>query len=286
MNLGIGLGGFTGGLIANADSPTSFTVLFLLDAADVPRLRRRALVRPRSRHAGAREGESAGVLPRGAARPAVPRSLDAELPLRRRGLLAVQPRCLRSHATTRTSASGRSASSSSSTRRDRARAAADLTLARRDAPHARARADAGPLGRRVAAASTPTGVLARRDGRVRRDHRRARDLRDRRVLPRAGAPGARRRDRTRPPARPLLRACTRSRGGSPARSGRRSAASSSRGGRSRSGRSRRRSASSPPSGALALERFVPERNRRIPRGEPDVPVVAASPSRGLSGKPG
>jgi MFS family permease len=26
-------------------------------------------------------------------------------------------------------------------------------------------------------------------------------------------------------------------------------------------------------GSLALERFVPERNRRIPRGEPDVPIV-------------
>ena len=31
MNLGVGLGGLTGGLIANADSPTSFTVLFVLD---------------------------------------------------------------------------------------------------------------------------------------------------------------------------------------------------------------------------------------------------------------
>jgi MFS family permease len=33
MNLGIGLGALTGGLIATTDSPTSFTVLFLLDAA-------------------------------------------------------------------------------------------------------------------------------------------------------------------------------------------------------------------------------------------------------------
>ncbi|MGH3137833.1 MAG: MDR family MFS transporter [Gaiellaceae bacterium] len=33
MNLGIGLGALTGGLIAATDSPTSFTVLFLLDAA-------------------------------------------------------------------------------------------------------------------------------------------------------------------------------------------------------------------------------------------------------------
>ena len=32
MNLGVGLGGLTGGLIANVDSPTSFTVLFVLDA--------------------------------------------------------------------------------------------------------------------------------------------------------------------------------------------------------------------------------------------------------------
>jgi MFS family permease len=32
MNLGVGLGGLTGGLIANVDSPTSFTVLFALDA--------------------------------------------------------------------------------------------------------------------------------------------------------------------------------------------------------------------------------------------------------------
>jgi MFS family permease len=31
MNLGVGLGGVTGGLIANVDSPTSFTVLFVLD---------------------------------------------------------------------------------------------------------------------------------------------------------------------------------------------------------------------------------------------------------------
>ena len=33
MNLGFGLGGLTGGLIATADSPSSFTVLFLVDAA-------------------------------------------------------------------------------------------------------------------------------------------------------------------------------------------------------------------------------------------------------------
>jgi MFS family permease len=31
MNLGVGLGGLTGGLIASVDSPTSFTVLFVLD---------------------------------------------------------------------------------------------------------------------------------------------------------------------------------------------------------------------------------------------------------------
>ena len=33
MNLGVGLGGLTGGLIANVGSPSSFTVLFALDAA-------------------------------------------------------------------------------------------------------------------------------------------------------------------------------------------------------------------------------------------------------------
>ena len=33
MNLGFGLGGLTGGLIATANAPGSFTVLFLLDAA-------------------------------------------------------------------------------------------------------------------------------------------------------------------------------------------------------------------------------------------------------------
>jgi MFS family permease len=33
MNLGIGLGGLTGGLIANVANPSSFTVLFLVDAA-------------------------------------------------------------------------------------------------------------------------------------------------------------------------------------------------------------------------------------------------------------
>ena len=33
MNLGFGLGGLTGGLIATAGSPRSFTILFLLDAA-------------------------------------------------------------------------------------------------------------------------------------------------------------------------------------------------------------------------------------------------------------
>lgn len=32
MNLGVGLGGLTGGLIASVDSPTTFTVLFVLDA--------------------------------------------------------------------------------------------------------------------------------------------------------------------------------------------------------------------------------------------------------------
>jgi MFS family permease len=31
MNLGVGLGGLTGGLIASVDSPTTFTVLFVLD---------------------------------------------------------------------------------------------------------------------------------------------------------------------------------------------------------------------------------------------------------------
>jgi MFS family permease len=35
MNLGIGLGGLTGGLIANVANPSSFTVLFLVDAATV-----------------------------------------------------------------------------------------------------------------------------------------------------------------------------------------------------------------------------------------------------------
>ena len=33
MNLGIGLGGLTGGLIASVAHPASFTVLFLVDAA-------------------------------------------------------------------------------------------------------------------------------------------------------------------------------------------------------------------------------------------------------------
>ena len=33
MNLGIGLGALTGGLIATTDSPRTFTALFLLDAA-------------------------------------------------------------------------------------------------------------------------------------------------------------------------------------------------------------------------------------------------------------
>jgi len=28
-------------------------------------------------------------------------------------------------------------------------------------------------------------------------------------------------------------------------------------------------------GSLAMERFVPERNRRIPRGEPEVPILVA-----------
>jgi MFS family permease len=32
MNLGVGLGGLTGGLIASVDSPTSFTILFVVDA--------------------------------------------------------------------------------------------------------------------------------------------------------------------------------------------------------------------------------------------------------------
>ena len=32
MNLGIGLGGIAGGLIASVDSPRTFTVLFVLDA--------------------------------------------------------------------------------------------------------------------------------------------------------------------------------------------------------------------------------------------------------------
>jgi len=32
MNLGIGLGGLVGGLIASVSDPTTFTVLFVLDA--------------------------------------------------------------------------------------------------------------------------------------------------------------------------------------------------------------------------------------------------------------
>jgi MFS family permease len=60
MNLGVGLGGLAGGLIASVDSPTTFTVLFVLDAltflAYVVVL---AFVRD-ARAAPLREGESAG----------------------------------------------------------------------------------------------------------------------------------------------------------------------------------------------------------------------------------
>ena len=91
MNLGVGLGGLTGGLIANADSPTSFTVLFVLDGltflAYVGVL---SFVRDPGTPAAPR-GRVRRLVPRSAARPAVPRPVDAELPLRRRGLLAAQP---------------------------------------------------------------------------------------------------------------------------------------------------------------------------------------------------
>jgi MFS family permease len=60
MNLGIGLGGLTGGLIANVDSPTTFTVLFVLDGLTfLAYVFVLAFVRD-ARAAPLREGESAG----------------------------------------------------------------------------------------------------------------------------------------------------------------------------------------------------------------------------------
>ena len=71
-------------------------------------------------------------------------------------------------------------------------------------------------------------LLARGDRGVRRVRGRARAVRDRRVLPRPRAPGARRRHRAPSTCAAATSPSTRCRGASPAPSGRRSAASSSR----------------------------------------------------------
>ena len=152
---------------------------------------------------------------------------------------------------------------------DRDRAAADLACDRRTPPHARARAHARALDRRVAAASTPAAYWLDATAAFVVITVALGDLRGRRVLPRAGAPGARRRDRARPPARPLLRRALALVG---ARRHRRpgSRRLHARGGAVRALAARGRgAASSPRSARFALERCVPERFRRIPRAEPE-----------------
>jgi MFS family permease len=62
MNLGIALGGFTGGAIARVDHPRSFTVLFLLDACTFLAYAGVAFVLPSPRHVGPERGTYADVL--------------------------------------------------------------------------------------------------------------------------------------------------------------------------------------------------------------------------------
>ena len=205
MNLGVGLGG----LDRRPDRERRLADVLHRPVrprrAHVPRLRRRALVRPRPRHAAAPRGRVRRLVPRGAARPAVPRPVVAELPLRRRGLLAAQPPPAVHQRPQRPERATDRRRLLLQHGHDRARAAPDLPLARGEAPPARARADAGPLGRRVARGGRDR-LLARSDGRVRRGHRLRDRVRDRGVPARARAPGARRRARSRTPARSLLRA--------------------------------------------------------------------------------
>jgi predicted MFS family arabinose efflux permease len=56
MNLGIALGGFTGGAIARVEHPRTFTVLFLLDACTFLSYAAVALFLPSPRHAGPERG--------------------------------------------------------------------------------------------------------------------------------------------------------------------------------------------------------------------------------------
>ena len=154
MNLGIGLGGLTGGLIASGSSAASFTVLFLVDAATFLAVRRGAGVHPRRRAARTACGRrTAGLLPGRASRPRVRRALGAQLPLRERRLLPVQPRpAVRPRPGRPQRASDRCAVLREHDR-DRDRAAPHLSRDRRTTADARARADAAALDRRLAVAS-------------------------------------------------------------------------------------------------------------------------------------
>ena len=207
MNLGIGLGGLAGGLIASVAQPSSFTVLFLVDAATflayvgVLAFDPRSRASPRTERRRTRRRTARSLRDR-----VVRRALGAQLPLRRRRLLAVQPRAaVRARPGAPERAADRRRSSSST---PRVIVIAQLPISRAIEGRRRMRALALMPAlwivawllrrRRRATGSTATAAFVVIDGR-------ARDLRRRRVLPRPGAPGARRRDRPRPPARALLR---------------------------------------------------------------------------------
>ena len=203
MNLGVGLGGLTGGLIATVDNLTSFTVLFVLDGltflAYVGVL---GLIHDPGRNRCARR---VGGL--------VPRRLRDRLFLglwalnftfvaAGYSLLNLLPPFVRDHGDLNERQIGVVFFFNTITI-----VLAQLPLSRwieggEGCARSRSCRCSGPC----VARDRRDRLLARGDDGVRlRDVLRDR-LRDRRVLPRAGAPGARRRARDRAAARPLLRA--------------------------------------------------------------------------------
>ena len=163
MNLGLGLGGITGGLLAHVRSPGTFTALFLLDALTFLGY---VVVLAFIHDPGAerRRGSAPGVLSRRAPAPDLRRALAAELPVRRRRLLAdhavpaVRPRPRRRERARDRSRLRRQHG------RDRDRAAAARALDRGAPPDARAGDHAGALGDRLADRRRRGRVAARDRG--------------------------------------------------------------------------------------------------------------------------
>ena len=151
MNLGIGLGGVVGGLIATTADPGSFTRMFLLDAATFLVFAALLLFGVHEPPATeAEEQRGAGQLPGRPARPQLPRAHRPERALRRgrlRGLRAAaavrQELRRRGRALDRLHLAGEHAA-------DRPDPAAGLEGARGPPPDGRARADERALGGRRA----------------------------------------------------------------------------------------------------------------------------------------